>query len=93
MKTLLLLPLLLGFALPVFAQSDRWIIENQGGDLRMQKQYDYDFSNRYNGYREQDGSTRLRNPSTGDTLRGYIDKDGYGRLRDWDGNRYQVRPR
>jgi hypothetical protein len=75
------------------AFDDRWIIEGSDDNLRMRKQHDYDYSNRYRGSRDEGGSTRLRNPYTGDTLRGHIDDDGYGYLRDWEGNRYRVRPR
>jgi hypothetical protein len=40
----------------------------------------------------QTGDTRMRNLN-GDTLRGTIESDGYGRLRDQSGNMYRVRPR
>jgi hypothetical protein len=29
----------------------------------------------------------------GNTLRGYIEEDGYGKLRDLDGNTYRVKPK
>jgi len=71
---------------------ERWIIEGLGNDVRMRPQYDYDYSRMYKGEIEDDGYIRLRNPYTGDTLRGYIDEDGYGHLRDSEGNIWRVRP-
>ncbi|MEM4711355.1 MAG: hypothetical protein QXL18_05405 [Candidatus Woesearchaeota archaeon] len=59
--------------------------------IEMQKKYDYDISNKYRGEIDSYGNVRLRNLN-GDTLRGYIDKDGYGTLRDYNGNIYKVRP-
>lgn len=75
-----------------FAQTDTWRIYRNGEDIQMKRQYDYDPSNRYRGYIENDGYTRMRNYD-GDTLKGYIDSDGYGKLRDDQGNTYRVRPR
>ncbi|MCX8048705.1 MAG: hypothetical protein N3A55_03460 [Methylohalobius sp.] len=77
---------------PAFA-GERWIIEGSDDEVRMRPQYDYDYSRRYMGEIEDNGYTRLRNPYTGDILRGYIDEDGYGRLRDYNGNTWRVRPR
>jgi hypothetical protein len=96
MKNLLLgtlvIAVLIGVQLPVFAQ-DKMIIEREGDDLTMRPQYDYDCSKRYTGTIDDDGSVRLRNPQTGDVLRGDIDSDGYGYLRDSEGDRVRVRPR
>jgi hypothetical protein len=44
------------------------------------------------GQIERGGTVRMRNLD-GDTLRGHIDSDGYGKLRDKDGNSYRVKPR
>ena len=49
-----------------------------GTDVEMRKKYDYDPSNKYRGTIDNDGSTRMRNYN-GDTLRGYVDDDGYDR--------------
>lgn len=73
--------------------AEKWTIDGYGDDVKMRPKYDYDYSKRYKGSIDDDGYTRLRNRSTGDTLRGYIDEDGYGSLRDSDGNRIRVRPR
>ncbi len=92
MKKLLLGFLLIAVQLPVLAQ-DKMIIERDGDELKMRPQYDYDYSKRYKGTIDDDGSVRLRNPQTGDVLRGNIDSDGSGYLRDSEGNRIRVRPR
>jgi hypothetical protein len=83
---------LIAVPFPVFAQ-DKWIIEREGEDVKMRPQYDYDYSKRYKGTIDDDGTVRLRNPQTGDVLRGNIDSDGYGHIRDSEGNRVRVRPR
>lgn len=96
MKKLLLgsvlIAVLIAIQFPVFAQ-DKWIIEREGEDVKMRPQYDYDYSKRYKGTIDDDGTVRLRNPQTGDVLRGNIDNDGYGYIRDSEGNRVRVRPR
>lgn len=84
----------------VAAQSDQYTIDTDPYDtggtgsrsVEMKKKYDYDYSSKYRGEIEEDGSVRMRNLD-GDRLRGYIDEDGYGRLRDDEGNIYRVRPR
>jgi len=92
MKKLFAVLIILLIIAPAFAE-ERWIIEGSGDDIRMRPQYDYDYSRRYKGEIDDDGYIRLRNPHTGDILRGYIDEDGYGRLRDSKGNTWRVRPR
>lgn len=91
MKKLFAVVIFILVTAPAFA-GEKWIIEGSGDDVRARPQYDYDYSHRYKGEIEHDGYTRLRNPYTGDTLRGYIDRDGYGYLRDSEGNRSRVRP-
>jgi len=74
-----------------FAQTDRWIIDQDDGDIRMRNQLDPDPSQTYRGTIDEDGSVRMRNYD-GNTLRGNIDEDGYGTLRDEDFNTYRVKP-
>lgn len=93
MKRLIILLLAFLFPVAAFAQSDRYIIDGHNNDLRMRPQHDYDPSHLYRGFRSPGGDTHFRNLETGERLRGHIDKRGYGRLRDQEGNQYQVRPR
>ena len=92
MRNLLLGAVLIALHVPAVAQ-DKWLIEQDGGDVKMRPQYDYDYSKQYKGSIDDDGSVRLRNPQSGEVLRGNIDSDGYGYLRDSEGNRVRVRPR
>jgi hypothetical protein len=96
MKTLLLGSVLI-FALisvpfPVFAQ-EKWTVEREGRDVEMRPQYDYDYSKRYRGTMDADGTVRLRNPQTGDVYRGRINSDGSWYIRDSEGNAVKVSPR
>lgn len=90
MKKLFIIIFAVLIAQPVYAQN--WIINRHGDEVEVRRQYDYNPSNKYRGYIDTDGYTRLRNYQ-GDTVRGYIDNDGYGRLRDNEGNTYRMRPR
>jgi len=74
------------------AQTNKWIIERDGDEIRMKNQYDPDPWKRYKGTIDEDGSARMRNYE-GNRLRGNIDEDGYGKLRDDHGNTYRVKPR
>lgn len=71
----------------------KWVIEGNKDDLRVRPQYDYDYTHSYKGSIDSNGDIRLRNPYTGDYLRGNIDNEGYGRIRDIDGNSYRVKPK
>jgi hypothetical protein len=75
-----------------FAQTDRWIINQDRDEIRMKNKYDPDPWKTYKGTIDRDGDVRMRNLN-GDTLKGNIDKDGYGKLRDYDGDTYRVKPR
>lgn len=59
--------------------------------IEMQKKYDYDLSNKYRGEIDRYGDVRLKNYD-GDVLKGNIDKNGYGTLKDSNGNIYKIRP-
>lgn len=62
-------------------------------DIEMQKKFDYNAMNKFKGTAESiSGYTVMRNLN-GDTMRGYIDKDGSGLLRDQNGNFYRVNTR
>lgn len=60
-------------------------------EVEMRRKYDYNPMNKYRGEIDSDGSVRMRNYK-GDVLRGNIEPDGYGKLRDSDGNTYRVKP-
>ncbi len=100
MKRILLSLALALISTSVFAWDNRYEIKTNpygtsiGGstDIEMRQRHNYDPSNRYRGEIESDWSVRMRNYQ-GDRLRGTIDSDGYGTLRDQDGNIYRVRPR
>lgn len=92
MKKILIGALLIAVQYPAIAQ-DKWIINRDGEEVKMRPQYDYDYSKQYKGNIDEDGSVRLRNQQTGEVLRGQIDSDGNGYLRDANGNRVRVRPR
>lgn len=62
-------------------------------DIEMQKKSDLDSMNRFKGTTDgSSGYTVMRNLN-GDTMRGYIQKDGSGLLRDQNGNFYNVHTR
>jgi hypothetical protein len=61
--------------------------------IEMQKKFDYNSMNKFKGTTESsNGYTVMRNLN-GNTLRGYIDKDGAGLLRDQCGNFHHVNTR
>ena len=94
---------LLAFALLTTATTavawDRWDVESSGrnfgggNEVEMRPRYNYDYTQRYRGDVDAGGNMQLRNPHTGNKLRGYVDDTGYGRLRDRDGNTWRVKPR
>jgi hypothetical protein len=58
--------------------------------IEMQKKYDYDAMTKFRGTTDaHSGYTVMRNLN-GETVRGYIDKDGFGLFRDQGGNFYRV---
>jgi hypothetical protein len=86
-------------ATSAFAWDDRYEITPDsfnnspfGAGIEMRKRGNYDPANKYQGTVDKWGDVRLRNWN-GDTVRGNIDKDGYGTLRDQDGTTWRVRPR
>lgn len=72
--------------------ADEWRISGDDDNLELKQRDDFDYSNRYKGSREADGYTKLKNRTSGTTLKGYIEDDGYGYLKDEDGHRIRVRP-
>lgn len=73
--------------------SDRGYGSSTSGstEIEMRRKHDYDPANKYRGEIDGDGTVRMKNLN-GDRLRGTIEKDGYGKLRDEDGNTYRVKP-
>lgn len=66
--------------------SESWRMEIEAdGSARMRPRYGTDLNQTYRGEVDRWGDVRLRNYQ-GDTIRGTMDVDGYGRLRDQDGN-------
>jgi len=62
-------------------------------DIEMQKKFDYNSINKFKGTTDSSsGYTVMRNLNGG-TMRGYIDKDGSGLLRDQNGNFHNVNTR
>ena len=62
-------------------------------DIEMQKRFDLNSMSRFKGTTDSgNGYTVMRNLN-GDTMRGYIQKDGSGLLRDQNGNFYNVNTR
>ena len=62
-------------------------------DIGMQKKFDYNSMNKFKGTTDSSsGYTVMRNLNGG-TMRGYIDKDGSGLLRDQNGNFHNVNTR
>jgi hypothetical protein len=62
-------------------------------DIEMQKKYDFNSMNKFKGTTDNsNGYTVMRNLN-GNTMRGYIDKDGSGLLQDQNGNFYRVNTR
>jgi len=62
-------------------------------DIEMQKKFDYNSMNTFKGTTDSsNGYTVMRNLNGG-TMRGYIDKDGSGLLRDQNGNFHNVNTR
>ncbi|MFO7708041.1 MAG: hypothetical protein R6V84_07690 [Desulfobacterales bacterium] len=82
-----------------FAWDSRWQLKqhhfsNSDGAatryIEMRKRFDHDAMNAYKGTIDgSNGYTILRN-SDGGIMRGYIDKDGSGLLRDQAGNYHRV---
>jgi hypothetical protein len=85
-----------------FAWDTRWQFKqeapsNSSGsstrDIEMQKKFDLDSMNRFKGTTDtSNGYTVMRNLN-GDTMRGYIEKDGSGLLRDQNGNYHNINTR
>jgi len=90
------------FVESAFAWDTRWHFKqdvpsnNYGSSARaieMQKRFDYNSMNKFKGTTDSSsGYTVMRNLNGG-TMRGYIDKDGSGLLRDQNGNFHNVNTR
>jgi len=84
------------------AWDTRWQFKPEAGsnntgagtrDIEMQKKLDLNSMNRFKGTTDSsNGYTVMRNLN-GDSMRGYIQKDGSGLLRDQNGNFYNVNTR
>ena len=62
-------------------------------DIEMQKKFDYNSMNKFKATIDSsNGYTFMRNLN-GDVMRGYIDKEGSGLLRDQNGNFHNVNTR
>jgi hypothetical protein len=82
-----------------FAWDTRWQFKqdapsnNYGSgtrDIEMQQKFDYNSMNKFKGTTDSSsGYTVMRNLN-GNTMRGYIDKDGSGLLQDQNGNFFRV---
>ena len=87
---------------PAFTWDTRWqfkqdapsnIPGSKTKDIEMQKKFDYNSMNKFKGTTDSSsGYTVMRNLNGG-TMRGYIDKDGSGLLRDQNGNFHNVNTR
>ncbi len=74
-------------------QSD-FITDTSPQEIGLGQKYGDDAALQYEGTRSPDGFTVLENKSTGLTISGEIDANGYGDLRDENGYRIlKVRPR
>jgi hypothetical protein len=85
-----------------FAWDTRWQFKqetpsnNYGSgtrDIEMQKKFDYNSMNRFKGTTETSSGYTIMQNLNGGTMRGYIDKDGSGLLRDQNGNFHNVNTR
>ena len=87
---------------PAFAWDTRWQFKQEAAsnvtasgtrEFEMQKKFDLDSMNRFRGTTDSSsGYTVMRNLN-GDTMRGYIQKDGSGLLRDQNGNFHNINTR
>jgi hypothetical protein len=85
-----------------FAWDTRWQFKQEAPSnnygsgpkaIDMQKKFDYNSMNTFKGTTDSsNGYTVMRNLNGG-TMRGYINKDGTGLLRDHNGNSYNVNTR
>jgi hypothetical protein len=62
-------------------------------DIEMQKKFDYNSMNKFKGTTDSSSGYTIMRNLNGDTMRGYIDKDGSGLLRDQNGNFHNVNTR
>jgi type II secretory pathway pseudopilin PulG len=87
---------------PAFAWDTRWQFKQEAPSnssssstraIEMQKKFDCNTMNTFKGTIDNsNGYTVMRNLNGG-TMRGYINKDGTGLLRDHNGNSYNVNTR
>jgi hypothetical protein len=62
-------------------------------DIEMQKKFDYNSMNKFKGTTDSSSGYTIMQNLNGGTMRGYIDKDGSGLLRDQNGNFHNVNTR
>jgi hypothetical protein len=62
-------------------------------DIGMQKKFDYNSMNKFRGTTDSSNDYTVMRNLNGNTMRGYIDKDGSGLLQDQNGNFYRVNTR
>ena len=87
---------------PTLAWDNRWQFKHDASSnnygsgptaIEMQKKFDYNSMNKFKGTTDSsNGYTVMRNLNGG-TMRGYINKDGTGLLRDDKGNFHSVNTR
>jgi hypothetical protein len=61
--------------------------------IEMQKKYDSNSMNKFKGTTDSSSGYTIMQNLNGGTMRGYIDKDGSGLLRDQNGNFHNVNTR
>jgi len=85
-----------------FAWDTRWQIKQDASsnnyglsikDIEMKKKIDYNSMNTFKGTTDSSSGYTIMRNLNGDTMRGYIDKDGSGLLRDQNGNFHNVNTR
>lgn len=62
-------------------------------DIEMQRKFDYNSMNAFKGTIDSSNSYTVMRNLNGGTMRGYIEKDGPGLLRDQNGKYYRVNTR
>lgn len=80
------------FSAPASADGS-WTYDRSRQDVTVRPPYNYDPTQRYRGEIDKYGDVTVRNPYTGERLRGTVDRDGSGYLRDHYGNRYRIKER
>jgi len=99
---LMIIPTIALCAGSAFAWDTRWQFKQDASsnnydsgtrDIEMQKKFDSNSMNKFKGTTDRsNGYTVMRNLN-GNTMRGYIDKDGSGLLQDQNGTFYRINTR